>query len=125
MTHLDRVRAVYERYAEGDFAASLPLLDASIALVIDPDIPDGGNFFGYAGVREYMTRFLEPWERLTITAETIEEVDNVIIARCEQIGVGRGSGATATMHYFHLWTFRGEKVIHLEVTLQSQPRWRK
>jgi ketosteroid isomerase-like protein len=123
---LDRIRQIYDRYAEGDFAASLPLLDPSIALVIDTDIPDGGNFFGYAGVREYMTRFLEPWESLTITAQSIEEVDNVVVARVRQDAVGRGSGATATLEYSQLWTFRGEKVVHLEVALpQSQPRWRK
>ena len=123
---LAAIQAVYARYAEGDFASSLPLLDPSIALVIDTDIPDGGTFFGFAGVREYMTRFLESWERLTITAESIEEVDNVVVAKVLQHAVGLGSGATATLEYFQLWTFRGEKVVHLEVALpQSQPRWRK
>jgi ketosteroid isomerase-like protein len=116
---LDAIRAVYERYAEGDFAVSLPLLDPSIALVVTTDIPDGGNFFGHAGVREYMTRFLEPWESVTLAAVSIEERDNVIVARVRQDAVGRGSGAAATLEYFQLWTFRGEKVVHLEVTFRA------
>jgi hypothetical protein len=36
-------------------------------LIVDPALPDGGNFFGFAGVREYMEQFLDSWERVTIT----------------------------------------------------------
>ena len=115
---LDAIRAVYERYAEGDFTAGLHLLDPNIAFVVDPDIPDSGVFFGLDGIREYMTRFLEPW-KITITALGIEEADNVVVARVRQDAVGRESGATATLDYFHLWTFRGEKVVHLEVALRD------
>jgi ketosteroid isomerase-like protein len=32
-----------------------------------------------------------------------------------QRGVGAGSGVSTEMHYFQLWTFRGGKVIRLEV----------
>ena len=119
-TRMDLVRAAYEGYAQGDFSTSLPFLDSRVALVVDTDIPDGGNYFGLAGVREYMTRFLEPWERLTITPEWIDQVDNVVIARLRQDAVGRGSGASATMHYFHVWTFRGEKVVHVEVIVSEE-----
>jgi ketosteroid isomerase-like protein len=131
---LDVVRDVFARYAEGDFRASLPLLDPSIALVVDTDIPDGGNFFGLAGVGEYMTRFLESWETLTIAGEAFDVAGDTVAVKVRQDAVGRGSGATARLDYFHLWTFRGEKAVHIEVTLseprvaealQSQPRWRK
>jgi ketosteroid isomerase-like protein len=119
-TEIELVRTAYEGYARGDFSTSLSFLDPSMALVVDDDIPDGGNFFGLAGVREYMSRFLEPWEKLTITPEWIEQVDNAVIARLRQDAVGRGSGATATMHYFHVWTFRGERVVHLEVIVSEE-----
>lgn len=120
MTHEERVRAVFARYAEGDFAASLSLLDPSVAFVVDTDIPDGGVFFGFDGVREYMTRFLEPWERLTLTGEEYETVGDTVIVKITQHAIGRGSGAPAVLEYFHLWTFRGERVVHLEVTLREQ-----
>lgn len=120
MTHEEKVRAVFARYAEGDFSASVSVLDPTVALVVDTDIPDGGFFFGFDGVREYMTRFLEPWERLTLTAEEFESAGDTVVVKIRQDAVGRGSGAPAVLEYFHLWTFRGERVVHLEVTLSEQ-----
>jgi ketosteroid isomerase-like protein len=114
------VRVAYEGFARGDYRASLGFLDPSIALILDPEIPDGGNFFGLGGVREYMTRFLEPWQSLTLTPLTLDQVGNTVVARVRQDAVGRESGATATMEYSQLWTFRGDTVVHLEVIVDAE-----
>jgi ketosteroid isomerase-like protein len=55
--------------------------------------------------------------------ENIEIVRNVyerwrsgdsVVARLCQRGVGEESGAATELRYFHVWSFRGERVIRLE-----------
>lgn len=117
---MERVRAVYAAWARGEFATSLPLFDANIALVIDSGIPDGGSYAGLDGVREYMLLFLEPWETIRIAGESFEEVGDSILVAVRQTGIGRGSGVPVDQRYFQLWTFRDDRVIRLEVIFNRQ-----
>jgi alkanesulfonate monooxygenase SsuD/methylene tetrahydromethanopterin reductase-like flavin-dependent oxidoreductase (luciferase family)/ketosteroid isomerase-like protein len=119
-TRLALMESVFERFAVGDFAATQSVLDPAIVLVIDDAIPESGAYLGLDGVQAYMTRFLEPWERLTINAVELHEAGDTIVARCEQRATGRGSRAPVELNYFQLWTFRGGKVVRLEITLSEQ-----
>ena len=109
------IERVFGAFAEGRFAEAIPLFDEHIVLVIDDQIPDGGRYVGLEGVRDYMARFLEPWERLTIAAKSVEEIGDTVFVAVEQKGSGRESGVPADLEYVQLWTFRGERVIRLEV----------
>jgi len=71
----------------------LPLFDENLTLDVDPGIPDGGTYEGPEGVREYMSRFLDPWESITIAGESFKEVGDTILVGVRQSGIGRGSGA--------------------------------
>ncbi len=90
--NVETLRAVYAGYERGDFTASLPLLDEDITLAIDSGIPDGGEYEGMEGVRDYMSRFLDPWESLTIAAESFREIGDTVLVAVHQAGIGRGSG---------------------------------
>ncbi len=67
-----------------------------MTLVVDRGIPDGGDYQGAAGVRNYMQQFLEPWESLTIAAESIEEAGDKVLARVVQKGSGRGAACPSS-----------------------------
>jgi ketosteroid isomerase-like protein len=118
-TKRELIDRVFEAFARGEFAAALPILDPDVVLLIDEGIPDGGRYIGHAGVRDYMTRFLEPWEHLTIAAQSVEEVGDTLLIECAQRGIGRGSQAPADLVYFQLWSFRGDKVIRLEIVMDE------
>ena len=60
--------------------------------MIDPDVPDGGHYEGMEGVRSYMSTFLDPWESLTIAAESFEEIGDTVLVKVRQTGTGRTSG---------------------------------
>ena len=112
--NVELVRGVYERWSEGDFQASVELFDPLVLLVMRPEFPDAGTYLGLEGVAEYTRGFLEPWARITIEAEEIADAaDSVVVAVCQR-GVGSGSGAATEFRYFHVWSFRGRKVIRLE-----------
>jgi ketosteroid isomerase-like protein len=114
------VREIYARWAQGDFSASVEHFDESIVLVVDPHIPDSGTYVARDGVRQYMLRFLEPWESLTMTGESFREAGDRVLVAVRQSGVGRSSEVPVELRYFHLWTFRGRRVVRLEAILSEQ-----
>ena len=116
MSHenVEVVRAVYERWSEGDFRAHVDLLDPHVVLVLGPDFPDAGMHSGIEAVAAYTRALLEPWTHLTMDAEEIVAAGDSVFAGVRQRGVGSSSGVPTVLHYFTLWTFRGSKVVHLE-----------
>jgi ketosteroid isomerase-like protein len=110
----EAIRAVYERWGEGDFRATLEVADPLFLLVMPPQFPDAGTYLGVERLAEYTRGFLEPWTRITIEAEEITGAGDSVIVAVRQRGVGRESGAETELRYFHVWTFRGEKAIRLE-----------
>jgi ketosteroid isomerase-like protein len=119
--NVEVVRRVYDRWGEGDFRASLEVLDPHVVLVLDPvfapDLmshPDEGAFCGVEAVGRYTRDFLEPMTHVTMEAEEIVEAGDSVLVRVCQRSVGAASGVPTEIHYFTLWTFRGRKVIRLE-----------
>ena len=112
--NVEAVRGVYERWAEGDFRASVDLFDPHVLLVMRPEFPDAGTYLGVEGIARYTRGFLEPWTRITIEAEEIADAGDSLVVAVRQRGVGSGSGAETEFRYFHVWSFRGGKVIRLE-----------
>jgi ketosteroid isomerase-like protein len=112
--HLDAVRSVYDAWGRGDFQGSPDVYDPLAVLVQGEGFPDKGAHLGIEGIRKYTRGFLEAWERITIEADELIEAGDSVIAAVVQRGVGQGSGAPAEFRYFHVWTFRGDRVIRLE-----------
>lgn len=112
--NVEAVRGVYERWAEGDFAAGPELFDPAIEFVLSVEFPDTGTYRGPQAISDYMRHFLEPWERLTIAGEELADAGDTVIAQVLQSGVGAGSGVPASVRYFQVWTFRDGRVVRLE-----------
>jgi ketosteroid isomerase-like protein len=111
---VEAIRAVYERFGEGDFRASLDVVDPLVLFVQRPEFPEPGTYLGIARLVEYTRGFLEPWSRITIEAEDITDAGDTVVAAVRQRGVGRESGAATELRYFQVWSFRDRKVIRLE-----------
>ena len=112
--NVEAVRRVYERWATGDFTASMGLLDPAAVLVLAPEFPDAGTYEGLGRISEYMRGFLEPWTRVTIAAEELTDAGDAVLAAVRQTAVGESSGLETGLRYFQLWTFRDGKVVRLE-----------
>ena len=118
--HADMVRAVYQRWAKGDFRAGVELFDPDIVFTLSPGFPDAGDYHGREEVAAYMRAFLEPWIGLTITLEAIEEFGENVLATVRQRGAGEGSGAVTEFSYFQVWSFRGDRVASLQNLRQRE-----
>jgi len=117
--NMETVRAIYERFGEGDFRASADLLDAHVVLVLGPefgpDFPGGGTYLGAEGVTAYTRdNLLGPWADFTMEAEEILAAGDSVLVEVRQRGVGRTSGVPTELRYFTVWSFRGRKVIRIE-----------
>jgi ketosteroid isomerase-like protein len=77
--NVETVRRMYEAWAAGDFGVEIDALDPHVVLVIPPqDFAEFGVFLGIDGVRKFMRRFLDQWERLTIQANDIRAVGDTV-----------------------------------------------
>jgi ketosteroid isomerase-like protein len=116
LDRVEAVRAIYDGWARGDFTAGVDLYDPMILLVQGDGFAEPGPYLGTEGVRRYMTTFLEAWERVAIRADDLTEAGDSVLAEVTQRAVGKESGADAPeWSYFQLWTFRGDRVIRLDV----------
>jgi ketosteroid isomerase-like protein len=119
LENVEAVRAIYERWSEGDFRASVELFDPNVVLVLrpefGPDSPDAVPYLGPEAIAAYTrASLLETWTEFKMEAEELLVAgDTVLVAVCQH-GVGRVSGVPTEARYFTLWSFRGRKVIHIE-----------
>ena len=111
----EAVRGVYEAWSQGNFRASIDVLDPLVLFVVRPEFPDAGTYLGVDRLRDYTRGFLEPWIRITIEAEQITDAGDSVVVAVRQSGVGGESGVATELRYFHVWSFRGGKVIRLEI----------
>jgi ketosteroid isomerase-like protein len=112
--NVEIVRALYERWGEGDFRVSVDLFDPHAVLVIDPDFLDAGAYLGIDAIAAYMRGLLEAWTHLTVEAEEIVPAGDSVLAGVRMRGVGSTSGIATEDRYFMLWSFRGRNVIRIE-----------
>jgi ketosteroid isomerase-like protein len=109
------VRAIYERWSEGDFRGTADSLDRHVVLVVNPGFPDPGAYLGSEAVAAYTrSAMLEAWTDLRLAAENLVATEDSVLVDVAQRGIGSASGAPAQMRYFTLLSFRGRKVIRIE-----------
>jgi ketosteroid isomerase-like protein len=123
MSHanVEAIRAVYERFSEGDFRASADLLDPHVVLVLGPEFApwlvaslDHDVLYGTEAVATYTRGLLEDMADFTMEAKEISAAGESVLVGVRQRGLGRASGVPTEIGYFTLWTFRGRKVIRIE-----------
>jgi ketosteroid isomerase-like protein len=112
--NVEVVRAIYEEWGKGNFRAGGELWDGRVVFVPGPEVPDVGDYLGPEGITEFMTGWLRQWATYTIAADELIEAGDSVVVTTRQRGVGRGSGVAADVQEFHVWTFRGRKVIRFE-----------
>jgi ketosteroid isomerase-like protein len=103
---LDKLKALYEEWARGDFSGGDDLFHPEISTeTFGMGEPMRGN-----NLEEFiaqMRRWLGAWERpLRIEAEELIQSDQRILVLVHWTGRGKGSGAQVEGRGAHLWTFR-------------------
>jgi ketosteroid isomerase-like protein len=112
--NVEIVRRVYERFGEGDFRASVDLLDRHIVFLLMRDAPWAEVYVGIEAVAAAMRGLFDTWADFTLKAEELIPAGDSVLVNVRQQGVARISGVPLDDHYFTVWSFRGRKVIRIE-----------
>jgi uncharacterized protein len=112
--NLRTIEAIYEDWDAGRFPRLDDLYDPHVIFILRPEFPDAGVYLGPEEIGGYMRHFLEPWAQIKISAEEIIEAGDSVLVAVRQHGAGQASGLDTELRYFHVWTFRGGKVIRWE-----------
>ena len=80
-----------------------------------PGHPEGDVHHGADGLLKFFQEWTEPWEGLEVDWELQQSAPDRVLAKIEMRGRGRGSGAPAEMHFFQIWTFRGDEPVRMEI----------
>jgi ketosteroid isomerase-like protein len=112
--NVEAIRAIYERFSEGDFRASVDLLDPHIVFTLFANSPDADVHVGVEAVGAATRDLLETWADYKLKAEEFIPAGDSVLVSVRQQGVARISGVPTDEHFFTLWSFRGRKVIRIE-----------
>ena len=110
--NLDALKRFYERWAVGDWT------DTSIfdryAVGVMPD-PTPQPHYGLEAMGKYWRRFLEGWDDIRMRATEYRQAGDSFVVSVRRLASGSGSGVEVADQAFHVWTFRGERAIRIEV----------
>jgi ketosteroid isomerase-like protein len=113
--NLEVVRAVYQRWAEGDMGPDPDLFDPE--LVFESFMPDSSERVVSRGPKEtqaFMREFLAQWTDYRLFGERFREIGaDRILVEGRQSGRGRLSGVAVESPMNSVWTFRDGRVVHL------------
>ena len=112
--NVEIVRAIYARFGEGDFRASVDLLDPHIVFLMMQDAPDAEVYIGVEAVAAATRGLFDTWADFTLKAEELISAGDSVLVSVRQQGVARISGVPSDERYFTVWSFRGRKVIRIE-----------
>ncbi len=119
--NVEIVRRIYEAWGAGNFGVGLHDLDPHVTFVVRPPFPEPAVLNGPDAISEYLIGFLKQFEpgSHTIKATELRVAGDTVIADVNQHGTGRTSGIEATLKFFMLFTFRGDKIVRLESVLSE------
>lgn len=118
--NVETLRRCYEHWGEGDWSEPpIPLYDAHVVYISQENEPEPGPHYGLDAFSDYFRRFLASWDDLRIEASEFREQGDSVVVRVYRSAVGRESGLPIGDEAFHVWTFRGGRVIRMEVFIEE------
>ena len=87
--NVEAVRAAFEQFAQGDMSGLLTAFTDDFELATATEMPDGGTYSGEAA-REWLTTYVESFDRFTMEASEIIDADDKVIVALTQRGLSEG-----------------------------------
>jgi ketosteroid isomerase-like protein len=83
--------------------------------VVRSDHPEGAFRRGPDAVIQFFHEWIEPFADLQADWELYEAESDMVLAEVSLQGRGRESGAPVAMRFAQVWTFRGGRVVRMEM----------
>jgi ketosteroid isomerase-like protein len=117
--NLNALRRIYDGWAAGNMWAEASVYDPHVVYVSQAAEPGPGPHHGLEALTNYMRGFFAQWQDWRIEASELREAGNTFMVRVRRVGIGMDSEVPVEDEAFHTWTFRGRKVVRLEIFAQE------
>jgi ketosteroid isomerase-like protein len=111
--NVETLKRIYKGWAAGDMSAGASDCDPHMVAVL-PD-PSPVVQYGQEAVSQYLRQFLQSWKEIRFEATAYRESGDTVVVEVHRSGIGQRSGVSVEDNVFHLWTFRGGRVIRMDI----------
>jgi ketosteroid isomerase-like protein len=108
-------RRGYEAFNRDDMEAVLALMDPEVEIVDSPENPDRGTYRQHAGFVANVDNVREVFEDYRNEPLDFVEAPDTLLVSVRVLGRGKGSGIETEAIMHHVWTFRDQKAVRLEI----------
>jgi ketosteroid isomerase-like protein len=113
---LEKLEAVYARWARGDWSAGPDVFAEDIVFMTFDADGDDIVCHGIEAIAAWLRPFLQQWTSLRKEIVEIETAAERALVVCRQFATGRASGVPLEMPAYDVWTFRGGRATELHIT---------
>jgi SnoaL-like domain len=90
-----------------------PFVDPAIEFHEEPDLPGGGVWSGYDGMRAWRTEMWERWEAIDLEVDRWIESPGVVVMLGRMKATGKGAGVTVDAPLGQVFEFTGGRLRRL------------
>lgn len=102
--NVDIVRTAIDAFNRGEVDAVLAMATEDIEVHASRDLANAGRFRGRRGFLDWLTQWLEAWDKFTVLLLDVEPVDDRhVLAMARQVGRGALSGIEIDMEVAQLF----------------------
>jgi len=107
------VNKLYEARARNDEETVFSILDPTLVLEIMEGFPYGGVYYGYKGMNEFFTLFLQSFESWCAEPEELLDAGENVVSLGHYHGVVKNTGIKTITRFAHIISLHGGKVVRM------------
>jgi ketosteroid isomerase-like protein len=119
---VDVVSNAYESFGRGDLEALFATMAPTISWHCPEVLPQGGNYEGLDGVREFLTRLAEAWGDVSVEVDAmVGDGDRVVVLGRTSGAANAAGGTRVEYHTAHAWRVRDGQIVSFDEYLDPDP----
>jgi ketosteroid isomerase-like protein len=117
MTVEERIRGLYERFARGDIAEAVEMVDPDIVVVDAPELPGGRTYRGREDVAGALRELYEMFDGPTVDIQDLRIGPERAVALLRVHGHGQSGGVPIDADIAHVFRMRDDSIVEMLVFL--------
>ncbi len=109
---VELIKQTYEAFGRGDIPAVLDNVAEDVQWSAPGTLPQGGQFQGRSGVREFFQGLGGAWQSLALYVETVSEAGEDLVVGIVRADGTLYDGSSNSYGAVHVFTVRAGKIVH-------------
>lgn len=111
--NVEIVYSLYEARARKDEATVSSIIDPTVTLEVMENFPYGGIYYGYEGMNDFFTHFLQDLEYWYAEPEEILDAGENVVSLGHYHGVAKKTGTKIKVCFAHIISVHNGKVVRM------------